>query len=110
LGWPADGVLLDVEYNTFWHQSWGERSEDLQAQLATARHHLSLAPAMVPVYAHRYLPAGRGTFGHPVLSMWQTDIIYYGVDLLDYIGREFGAPAEADVVARATAPFWSDLV
>ena len=35
---------------------------------------------MIPVYAHRYLPAGRGTHGHPVLSIWQTDIIVYGTD------------------------------
>jgi hypothetical protein len=26
--------------------------------------------------AMRYLPAGRGTYGHPVLSIYQTDITY----------------------------------
>ena len=31
---------------------------------------------MPPVF--RSLPAGSGTYGHPVLSIWQTDIIYYG--------------------------------
>ncbi len=30
---------------------------------------------MIPVYAHRYLPAGRGTYGHPVLSIYQTEAI-----------------------------------
>lgn len=110
LDWPVEGVLLDVEHNAFWHQSWGVRSHDRDARLAAARHHLAQAPALIPVYGHRYLPAGRGTFGHPVLSMWQTDVIYYGVDLLDYIGREFGDPADANVIARATVPFWRDLV
>lgn len=55
----------------------------------TARQMLAQAPTMVPVYGHRYLPAGRGTWGHPVLSMYQTDIICYGADLVDYINREF---------------------
>ena len=45
---------------------------------------------MVPVYGHRYLPAGRGSYGHPVLSIYQTDIIVYGTDLADYIDNEFG--------------------
>jgi hypothetical protein len=29
---------------------------------------------MIPVYSHRYLPAGRGGYGHPVLSMYQVVI------------------------------------
>jgi hypothetical protein len=51
---------------------------------------LKHVPIMVSVYGHRHLPAGSGTFGHPVLSMWQTDIIYCGLDFVDYIDREFG--------------------
>jgi hypothetical protein len=69
---------------------------------------------MVPIYGHRYLPAGRGTFGHPVLSMWHTDIIYYGLDLADYIDREFGRvdPDQDEDRWRpqATVEFWRDLV
>ncbi|MFD7706770.1 hypothetical protein [Streptomyces sp. NPDC059786] len=68
---------------------------------------------LVPVYAHRYLPADRGSFGHPVLSMWQTDIIYYGLDLVDYVHREFDeARSEVDEswAPRATVPFWRDLL
>jgi hypothetical protein len=110
LGWPVEGVLFDVERNNFWHPSWGARPSDSEARLATARHHLSQVPALVPVYGHRYLPAGRGAFGHPVLSMWQTDIIYYGADLLDYIRREFGGGADKTREPVATVPFWSDLL
>ena len=68
---------------------------------------------MVPVYAHRYLPAGRGSFGHPVLSMWQTDVIYYGLDLADYMHQEFDeVRGEADDSwnPRATSFFWRDLL
>lgn len=113
LAWPVEGVLLDVGHHTFWHEGWGERPADGTAALETARHHLAEAPVLVPVYAHRYLPAGRGSFGHPVLSMWQTDIIYYGLDLADYMHQEFdGARGEVDESwnPQATAPFWRDLL
>jgi len=113
LDWPVQGVLLDVEHNGFWYAGWGERPADGTAALDTARRHLAKAPMMVPVYAHRYLPAGRGSFGHPVLSMWQTDIIHYGLDLIDYIHQEFDeARGEVDENwnPQASAPFWRDLL
>ncbi|MEY9968788.1 hypothetical protein ABIA33_006875 [Streptacidiphilus sp. MAP12-16] len=46
-------------------------------------------PQLVPVYAHRFLPAGRGTFGHPVLSVSGVDIICNGEDLAEYVSQEF---------------------
>ncbi|MFH0173440.1 hypothetical protein ACIA6D_25410 [Streptomyces cacaoi] len=113
VGWPVQGVLLSVEHSGFWHEGWGERPADGAAALDTARHHLAEVPALVPVYAHRYVPAGRGSHGHPVLSMWQTDAIYYGLDLSDYIHQEFDE-ARGDVDEtwnpRATVPFWRDLL
>jgi hypothetical protein len=68
---------------------------------------------MIPVYAHRYLPAGRGTHGHPVLSIYQTDIILYGTDLAEYIDREFtdpDRPISGDWTLPAMVPFWSDFI
>lgn len=67
-----------------------QRPTDTGEALTTARQHLGRAPKMIPVCSHRYLPAGRGTYGHPVLSIYQTDIIVYGTDLADYIYHEFG--------------------
>ncbi|MET8646586.1 hypothetical protein ABZX69_42555 [Streptomyces sp. NPDC004074] len=84
IDWPVEGVLLDGD--GFWYEGWGERPADETAALDAARHHLAEVPVLVPVYAHRYLPAGREFVGHPVLSMWQTDIIYY---LADYVHQEF---------------------
>ncbi|MEU3612505.1 hypothetical protein ABZ725_09360 [Streptomyces sp. NPDC006872] len=110
---PVEGVLFDVEHNGFWCEAWGERPSDDAAAVATARLRLADAPVLVPVYAHRYLPAGRGSFGHPVLSMWQTDVIYYGLDLVDYMHQEFDE-ARGDVDEswnpRATVPFWRHLL
>jgi hypothetical protein len=69
---------------------------------------------MVPVYGHRYLPAGRSGYGHPVLSIYQADIIIYGTDLATYIGRESGGIEDipgAPIPARlSTVPFWSEVL
>ncbi len=67
---------------------------------------------MVPVYGHRFLPAGRGTWGHPVLSMWGTDIIRYGSDLAQYITHEFGSQTDRDFTpdGDVTVDTWRDYV
>lgn len=113
LDWPVQGVLRAVEHDGHWPADWGTRPDSPATAVATARRLLAEAPRMVPVYAHRYLPAGPGTSGHPVLSMWGTDIIYYGTDLLDYLNREFEEPRPeypADWSPRATVPFWRDYL
>lgn len=112
LAWPVSGVLFDVEHNAFWYPGWGRRPDPVADAVALAAHRLRGAPLMVPVYGHRYLPAGPGPGGHPVLSMQQSDVIVYGTDLLDYLGREFSA--QRSLVGHdsphATVEFWRDLV
>jgi hypothetical protein len=113
LGWPVEGVLFDVERNAFWHDEWPTRPSLVGEALELAASLLAKVPQMVPVYSHRYLPAGRGSFGHPVLSMHRTDIIYYGTDLVDYVHQEFDAGrnrVDAQWQPRATVTFWRDLV
>jgi hypothetical protein len=113
LGWPVEGALFDVENNALWHPTWGQRPADTSTALNTARRCLTQASKMIPVYAHRYLPAGRGTHGHPVLSIYQTDIIVYGTDLADYIHNEFsgsGRSISADWTPPPMVPFWSDFL
>jgi hypothetical protein len=113
LSWPVEGALFDVENNAFWHRAWGQRPADISTALETARRHLTRAPQMIPVYSHRYLPAGRGAHGHPVLSIYQTDIIVYGTDLADYIHNEFsgsGRSISAGWIPPPMVPFWSDFL
>ena len=111
LDWPVDGVLFDVERNALWHPSWGQRPAGTSEALRTARQHLSRALRMIPVFGHRYLPAGRGTYGHPVLSIYQSDIIVYGTDLAGYITCEFSRRLiSADWAPPPMAPFWSDFL
>lgn len=113
LNWPVSGVLYDVAHNAFWDSSWGPRPASTDEAERTARAHLRQVPTMIPVYIHRYLPAGRGRHGHPVLSMYQTDIIVYGADLVDYIDHEFsgsGWSVSADWTRSAMVPFWSEFL
>ncbi|GAA3914576.1 hypothetical protein [Actinoplanes auranticolor] len=108
LAMPVEGVLFDVAENGFWYEGWGPQPAGNADAVTVARRFLMTVPRLVPVYSHRYLPAGRGTAGHPVLSVMQTDITSYGADLTTYIRHEFGdEPLNA---GRPTVAFWRDLV
>ena len=108
LALPVEGVLFDVAENGFWYEGWGPQPAETAEAVAVARRMLMTVPRLVPVYSHRYLPAGRGTSGHPVLSVMQTDILGYGADLTAYIRHEFGG--EPLKPGRSTVTFWRDLV
>ncbi|MEC3917971.1 hypothetical protein [Nocardia sp. CDC160] len=116
LDWPIDDVLRRVELGGLWLSGWGEKPTDAVAAVAAARRWLRNVPSLVPVYAHRFLPEGPGSFGHPVMSVWHLgDIIYYGSDLDDWVSREFAALEDGDRTAEvrkpvATVPFWRDYV
>ncbi|WP_370941979.1 hypothetical protein AB5J62_22995 [Amycolatopsis sp. cg5] len=109
--WPVEGVLYDVVENDFWYERWGERPSRDEEAVEQAKAHLATVPRMIPIFVHRCLPSGRGTFGYPVLSMHQTDIIHYGFDLLDYVSTEF-YPGDPDRPTRhpMPIPFWDDLL
>ncbi|KDN81726.1 SMI1/KNR4 family protein [Kitasatospora cheerisanensis] len=111
LAWPAEGVLSSVDHG-YWHPSWGVRPAELDAARALAEQELAAVPRLVPLYAHRFLPAGRGTHGHPVLSVWGTDIVCYGEELADYVRHEFTECHRhaAGWNPRPTVPFWRDFL
>jgi hypothetical protein len=110
LEWPVREVLGDVAHGS-WHPALGARPTSKEEALEVARAVLARAPRLVPVYAHRFIPAGRDTPGHPVLSVWGTDIICYGHDLADYIDREFGEIDEgAPWNPQASVPLWKDFL
>lgn len=90
LGWPLRGICFDIEDNNFWLDEWGPRPGELEQAFAIARSVVLAAPTLIPIYGHRYIPDKPSQAGNPVFSVYQTDIIYYGFDLLDYFSREFG--------------------
>ena len=96
LDFAVEGALASIK-NGYWHPWWGDDrpAEDSDA-LRVARERLTADGPVVPLYVHRFLPAGRGRWGHPVLSIWDVDVIYYGADLLDYIDREFDVDDDPD--------------
>jgi hypothetical protein len=106
---PVEGVLFDVAQNDFWYGGWGPQPARNEEAVATARRYLLTAPRMIPLYSHRYLPAGLSD--HPVLSIYQTDIVSYGSDLKDWLHREFGLGTAFEGPERRTRVlFWRDLV
>ena len=89
---PLEGVLFDVEHNGFWLPAWGERPAKVADAQAVVRKLVEAAPILVPVYGHRMMPDRPHEVGNPVFSVHQTDIIYYRVNLRDYLIHEFLAP------------------
>lgn len=114
LDWPRDGILFDVEHNDFWVwkelpgiSAWGPKPESLEDRLKTASEHISSYIRLIPIYSHRYAPEQPFEEGNPVFSVYQTDIIYYGDSLENYIKNEFGRSRKLSEQIKRI-PFWSD--
>jgi hypothetical protein len=111
--WPVEGIEFDIEHSGFWWPQWGPRPAELSAALRRARECLATVPKLIPLRGHRYLPAEPCLSGNPVLSVHQTDVIYYGRDLETWILHEFGGGVsyEQAIDGSMTAiPFWSALI
>ena len=110
LDWPVNGILFDVEYNDFWHPDWAVKPIDWEACVTLVKAEVARYPKLIPIYSHRYLPA-LDDKEYPVLSVYQTDIIYYGCNLVDYLHGEFyrespiGRPKKYESI-----PGWSYFV
>lgn len=108
---PLAGICFDIRRNGFWLPEWGPRPESTEAALAIAREVVAAAPPLVPIYGHRYIPGRPHAPGNPVFSVWQTDIIHYGRDLLDYLERELlGQRARALEGPIRRIELWTRLV
>jgi hypothetical protein len=111
LTWPVEGVLFDVEEDGFWLEDWGSRPPNLADALAVAREQIERWPRLVPIYSHRYTESG-GARGAPVFSVHQTDIVFYGADLEDYLRREFhlGGDIDRNEIQESSPLFpWSNF-
>ena len=101
---PVDGILFAVEWREFWGADWGVRPARMKDALRSANYHLAQAPRLVPLHSNHYLPAGRGSSGHPVLSVYQADVTCCSADLSDYVDPD---PSRTPT---PTVRFWSDLI
>jgi len=109
LAWPLAGLLFDVE-NGLWRPEWGERPADAEERAECLAALLAAAPPLIPILGHRYLPAEPFAAGNPVLSVYQSDIIYYGRDLEDYFTHEFGGDTGPVTEPVRRIRFWSDII
>jgi hypothetical protein len=92
LNLPLNGILFDVEHNGFWLPEWGPRPETIAEAGVLVEQHIRQAPKLIPINGHRMMPDQPRSAGNPVLSIHQTDIIFYGFDLDDYLRHEFDLP------------------
>ena len=108
LDWPYEGLLFDIENDSFWPLSWGERPDHASERAEVLRAVLARAPRLIPLFGHRYIPETPNKSGNPVFSVYQADIIYYGANLADYVQAEMGQSELSTSNIRRIA-FWSDF-
>ncbi len=108
---PSEGVLFDVEQNDLWLDEWGKRPSTTSERLTICRGLLEGAPTLIPIYGHRVMPSEPIDAGNPVLSVHQSDIIYYGANLDHYLRTEFLAvDQETPETGPRAVRFWDDLI
>ena len=109
---PINGLQSDLESEDFWCANWGVQPDDIEdAQNILLKHYYN-APKLVPIYSHRYMPFIPENTDIPVFSIMQSDIIYYGTDLISYLEIEFGFRQYKDIIQAdfQHVDFWSDLL
>ena len=105
---PLEGILFDVEHNDLWWPKWGGKPAAPDEQAEVVRAVVKVAPALIPLIAHRYIPEEPHESGNPIFSVMQSDVIYYGANLTEYFANEFGGTNRIGAVRRI--PFWSEMV
>ena len=113
LNWPWEGMVFDIENNSFWVKGWGKIPESLDEKIQIARKHFETYPKLVPIYSHRYIPEYPKRIGNPIFSVYQMDIIYYGANLESYFANEFGfnktGEYELEEYPKIKVDFWSSI-
>jgi hypothetical protein len=113
LEWPFEGFWFDVQHNDLWWPEWGPRPDNSTDQKARLAEVFAVAPKLIPLFGHRYLPETPTEGGNPVFSVYQSDVIYYGENLLDWLIREQD-PGTRVTIDPMHPPkeiaFWSEVV
>lgn len=111
MDWPFDGFCYDIEHHRFWPEKWGDPPEELSDRFRRAGEILGMAPTLIPICGHRFIPESPAEEGNPVFSVYHADVIYYGFDLMDYLEKELKCDlgrGERPKEARQI-PFWSEM-
>lgn len=110
IDWVWSGIEFDIDHNAVWLSRWGEMPAEIEEAKSIARKDFESWPKLLPVYGHRFLPANPCEANNPVFSIMQTDIIYYGSNLADYLVREFCRDVwESELMITRKIDVWSDF-
>lgn len=111
LDWPFEGYWRTVQRAGAWWPEWGERPRKFGEQREKLRGIFANAPTLIPLLGHRFIPDEPSETGNPVFSVFHSDIVYYGANLLDWLARECwtGGPASPWPPVKEIR-FWSDAV
>ncbi|NNE86834.1 MAG: SMI1/KNR4 family protein [Silicimonas sp.] len=116
------GILFDVEHGAIWQDEWGIRPRDHSELAAHITSLVENAPKLVPLHSHRFLVAGLDLEPAPVLSIMQSDVIYYAESIEHCLAADFPdlapglEPPEVTVDEAAclealrAVPFWGGLL
>lgn len=108
--WTIRTFTFDIEKNNFWMDEWGTKPENLSDALTVATDYLKTVPKLIPIYAHRFMPAEPVLAGNPVFSVYQAvDSIVYGVNLEHYLHQEFLTPNHEQHDYRKIR-FWDKII
>ncbi|AOR25197.1 hypothetical protein BGI42_15735 (plasmid) [Clostridium taeniosporum] len=111
LEWPLEGIIFDIENNNFWYKNWGNKPDNFEEAIDICKKEMKKVPKLIPICSHRYIPSEPNESGNPIFSIYQTDIIYYGEDLLSYLQLEFNMKKYEDIDFDLIKEikFWVDL-
>jgi hypothetical protein len=110
LEWPFESFWFDVQHNAVWWPEWGAKPSNVIQQRERLKEAFALAPRLIPLFGHRYLPEQPSERGNPVFSVHQTDVICYGANLQDWIERERGDYDSMPWPPTKEIPFWSEAL
>lgn len=101
----------DLAEEVYWCEEWGEEPVSTADKARSVRERLKKAPILLPFFSHRYIPEILDD-KPPVISVHGIDIIYYGENIEDYLGVEFGRKEQAEINFQRIRPipFWSEIM
>lgn len=82
-------LMFHVESGDTWLKSWGERPKRKAEARELVLAWVANGPALVPLYSHRFAVCEPALPDTPVLSIYNSDWIYYGWNLASYLEHEF---------------------
>lgn len=85
----VEELKFHVESGDVWLESWGERPESLVEAMKIVHAFVETGPALLPLFAHRWAVCEPCLPNTPVLSIYNSDWIYYGWNLESYLEHEF---------------------